>query len=176
MFSPMMEIWEDRASATVRDGSFAHFSARNASISAALVFSACSATSDTQFWNFSFLATKSVSAFTSTTTAFFSSAVTLVITIPSAAIRPAFLVAPASPFSLRNSTALSMSPSVAARAFLQSIIPAPVISRNSFTIAAVTAILNPSVYINSGTRSYTRAEHAFMRKTAACSWSFGFSF
>ena len=192
MFSPMMEIWEDRASATVRDGSFAHFSARNASISAALVFSACSATSDTQFWNFSFLATKSVSAFTSTTTAFFSSAVTLVITIPSAAIRLAFFcavarpfsrrnstalsISPASPFSLRNSTALSMSPSVAARAFLQSIIPAPVISRNSFTIAAVTAILNPSVYINSGTRSYTRAEHAFMRKTAACSWSFGFSF
>ena len=34
-----------------------------------------------------------------------------------------------------------MSPSVAARAFLQSIIPAPVISLNSFTIAAVTAAM-----------------------------------
>ena len=35
MFSPMMEIWEDRASATVRDGSFAHFSAKNVAMQAA---------------------------------------------------------------------------------------------------------------------------------------------
>ena len=93
-------------------------------------------------WNFSFLATKSVSALTSTTTAFLWSSVNAVATIPSAAIRPAFLAAPASPFSLRNSTALSISPSVAASAFLQSIIPAPVISLKSFTIAAVTAAIS----------------------------------
>ena len=57
-----------------------------------------------------------------------------------AAIGSAFFSAAASPFSLKNSTALSISPSVAVRAFLQSIIPAPVISLNSFTCAAVIAI------------------------------------
>ena len=144
MFSPMMEIWEDKASLTVRVSSLAHFSAIKLSMSAAEEARACAATSATYAWNVAFFATKSVSALTSTTTAVFSSAVSNVSTIPSAAIRPAFLAAPASPFSLKNSTAFSISPSVAARAFLQSIIPAPVISLNSFTIPAVTAILSSS--------------------------------
>ena len=144
MFSPIMAIWEASASFTDNVSSLAHLSSMNASKSLAEVVSACAATSATYVWNFSFLATKSVSALTSTITAFFSSAATAVATMPSAAIRPAFLAAPASPFSLRNSTAFSISPSVAARAFLQSIIPAPVISLNSFTIAAVTAAISSS--------------------------------
>ena len=41
------------------------------------------------------------------------------------------------PFLRSHSSALAKSPSVSARAFLQSIIPAPVFSRRSFTIAAV---------------------------------------
>ena len=87
----------------------------------------------TYVWNFSFLATKSVSALTSTTTPVCLSSESFVKETPSAAILPAFFSAPARPCSLRKSTALSISPSVAARAFLQAIIPAPVMSRNSLT-------------------------------------------
>ena len=47
----------------------------------------------------------------------------------------------ARPFSRRNSTALSMSPSEAVKAFLQSIMPTPVISRRFLTSAAVKAII-----------------------------------
>ena len=61
-------------------------------------------------------------------------------TIPSAAIRPDFLAAFAKPFSRSHSTAASISPSVFVSAFLQSIMPAPVISLNSFTCEAVIAI------------------------------------
>jgi hypothetical protein len=50
----------------------------------------------------------------------------------------------AKPFSRRYSMALSMSPSEAARAFLQSIIPTPVLSRRVFTSAAVKAIIQSS--------------------------------
>src|SRR5580704_16008685 len=56
---------------------------------------------------------------------------------PSAATRPAFLAALASPFLRSRSTAFSISPSVSASAALQSIMPAPVISRSSLTICAV---------------------------------------
>ena len=141
MFSPITATCPARASFTVLVVSNFHVSARNASISAASVSRACSATCATYAWNFSFLATKSVSAFTSTATAFLESSATFSITIPSAAILLAFFCAVARPFSLRNSIALSISPSVAVRAFLQSIIPAPLISLNSFTIAAVIAIM-----------------------------------
>ena len=48
------------------------------------------------------------------------------------------------PFSRSHSTALSISPSEAVSAFLQSIMPTPVISRRFFTSAAVKAILNSS--------------------------------
>ena len=56
---------------------------------------------------------------------------------PSAATRPAFLAAFDRPFLRSQSTAASMSPLVSASAALQSIMPAPVFSRRSFTIAAV---------------------------------------
>ena len=58
-------------------------------------------------------------------------------TRPSAATRPAFLAALARPFLRSQSTAASTSPSVSLSAALQSIMPAPVFSRSSFTIAAV---------------------------------------
>jgi len=140
MFSPILAIIAASFSSTVIDVSSAHFSALNASISAASVFAACSTTSLTNVWNTSFFATKSVSALTSTIAATLSPSLIVVATSPSAAILPAFFSAVASPFSRRNSIALSKSPSVAESAFLQSIIPAPVISLNSFTILAVTAI------------------------------------
>ena len=53
------------------------------------------------------------------------------------ATRPAFLAALDRPFLRSQSTAASMSPWTSVRADLQSIMPAPVCSRSSFTIAAV---------------------------------------
>ena len=58
------------------------------------------------------------------------------------AIRPAFFADAARPFSLSSSTAFSMLPSASVRAFLQSIMPAPVISLSSFTIPAVIAMFD----------------------------------
>ncbi|CSC79480.1 Uncharacterised protein [Vibrio cholerae] len=72
----------------------------------------------------------------------------LIMMVPSAAMLPAFLAALAAPLLRMFSIASSMSPLVSTRAFLHSIIPAPVRSRSSFTRAAVTAILYSSV--NSG--------------------------
>ena len=88
--------------------------------------------------NFSFFATKSVSEFTSTATPTPSKLPAQAM--PSAAILPAFFWEAARPFSLRYSTALSISPSDSTRAFLQSIMPTPVISRSFLTSAAVKAI------------------------------------
>ena len=79
----------------------------------------------------SFLATKSVSELTSNTTALLPSI--KILAKPSAAILPSFLAALAIPFSRSQSIAFFISPSHSVRAFLQSIIPAPVNSRNSFT-------------------------------------------
>ena len=62
--------------------------------------------------------------------------------IPSAAILEAFFSILAAPLFFKTSTAALISPSVSVNAFLQSIIPAPVNSRNSFTIAAVIAIVS----------------------------------
>jgi hypothetical protein len=56
--------------------------------------------------------------------------------MPSAAMREAFLAEAAMPFSRSHSIALSISPSEAVRAFLQSIMPAPVISRRFFNICS----------------------------------------
>ena len=91
--------------------------------------------------NSSFLATKSVSEFTSTITAFSSFAITFAK--PSAAIRDAFLAALLMPFSLSQVIASSMLPFVSSKAFLQSNIPAPVVSLNSFTILAVIIVILP---------------------------------
>ena len=88
-----------------------------------------------------FLATKSVSEFTSTATPFPSLVATA--TSPSAATRLDFFAALANPLVLSQSIAASKSPSVSVRAFLASIMPAPVVSRSSFTIEAVIAMIHP---------------------------------
>lgn len=89
--------------------------------------------------NLSFLATKSVSEFNSNNTQSFPS-----ITYeqsPSAATLEAFFSAFAIPFSRNQTIAFSISQSQASRAFLQSIIPAIVLSRNSFTSCGVTVMV-----------------------------------
>lgn len=57
-------------------------------------------------------------------------------TAPSAATRLAFLAAPANPFCRSQVMAFSISPPESSRAFLQSIMPAPVFSRSSLTSLA----------------------------------------
>ena len=84
-------------------------------------------------------ATKSVSELTSTATPRARAATP---TRPSAAARPDFLAAVARPFVRSQSMAASMSPPVSVSAFLQSIMPAPVFSRRSFTIAAVMSAMH----------------------------------
>ena len=98
-FSPITAIFSFNTSFTVFPASFAHDSAKKASKSLASLTKTCSATSSTKFWKSSFLATKSVSEFTSTIPATLSS-LTTTFTAPSAAILPAFLLAAARPFSL----------------------------------------------------------------------------
>ena len=138
MFSPNLAIKAVKASVTVDSPS--NFSATNSSTVVAEVLAAISATFVANETNSSLAATKSVSQLTSTIAAVFLSAETKVLTIPSAATLPAFLAAAANPFSLKNSTAFSIFPSVSTKAFLQSIIPAPVISLNSLTDLAVIII------------------------------------
>src|SRR3990170_8950924 len=86
----------------------------------------------------SVLATKSVSQLTSTSAPELPSR--HVQTTPSEAIREDFFAAAARPFLRRVSIAPSMSPPAAASAVLQSIMPAPVFSRRSFTIPDVICI------------------------------------
>ena len=111
--------------------------ALSASTSAAV--RAALAMPETISWKSAFLATKSVSELISTATPLPPSTTTA--TRPSAAVRPDFLAALARPLVRSQSTAASMSPSVSVRAFLASIMPAPVLSRSSLTIAAVIAIV-----------------------------------
>ena len=96
---------------------------------------ATSAIARTIAWKSELRATKSVSEFTSTTTP--TPPLTATPTSPSAAVRPDFFAALASPLVLSQSTAASMSPPVSVSAFLASIIPAPVASRSSLTMVAV---------------------------------------
>ena len=134
MFSPMRAIASVTVSSTVFPSRSAALSAsRSATPSAAL------AMLPTIAWKSSFLATKSVSEFSSTATPLPPSTATP--TRPSAAVRPDFLAAFARPLVRSQSTAASMSPSFSVSAFFASIMPAPVASRSSFTIAAVIAML-----------------------------------
>mmetsp|Transcript_12806 Transcript_12806/g.36163 ORF Transcript_12806/g.36163 Transcript_12806/m.36163 type:complete len:225 (-) Transcript_12806:552-1226(-) len=82
--------------------------------------------------------TKSVSQLTSTITALPSLPVLTAI-LPSAATRVAFLSAWANPFLRKNSAATSWSPPDSVKAFLQSIIPAPVRSRRALMVLGVIA-------------------------------------
>src|SRR6266851_532638 len=131
MFSPMVAMASAIAVSTVTPPTLA-----------ALIFSTSAPTSSatcaiilTSPWNCSLRATKSVSELTSTTTPLLP-AVSAPIR-PSAATRPAFFAAFDRPFLRSQSIAACMSPSFSASACLQSIMPTPVVSRRSLTIAAV---------------------------------------
>src|ERR1700677_354820 len=104
----------------------------------------------TRPWNCSLRATKSVSELTSTTTPL-GPAVSAPIR-PSAATRPAFLAAFDSPFLRSQAIAACMSPAFSVSACLQSIMPTPVVSRRSLTIAAVIVaiVANPLPVRGSG--------------------------
>jgi hypothetical protein len=133
MFSPMVATASVTVCSTDLPPMSAAFSAsRSATPSATL---AISAHID---WNCALRATKSVSELISTATPTPPSVAATAS--PSAAVRPAFLAALASPLARSQSTAASMSPSVSVSAFLASIMPAPVWSRSCFTIAAEMAI------------------------------------
>mmetsp|Transcript_14470 Transcript_14470/g.37102 ORF Transcript_14470/g.37102 Transcript_14470/m.37102 type:complete len:332 (-) Transcript_14470:598-1593(-) len=96
----------------------------------------CMARSAVNSLKIALLATKSVSLFTSTSTASFELKCTYEAMLPSTAMLPAFLSALATPFFLSHAMAASMSPSHSARAFLQSRMPARERSRSAFTAAA----------------------------------------
>src|SRR5258706_10508920 len=131
MFSPMVAMASAMAVSTVTLPTFA---ALIFSMSAP-AFSATWAIILTSPWNCSLRATKSVSELTSTTTPLVPDVSAPIR--PSAATRPAFLAAFDRPFLRSQSIAACMSPSFSASACLQSIMPTPVVSRRSLTIAAV---------------------------------------
>src|SRR6202051_176594 len=131
MFSPMVAIASAMAVSIVVWPTFA-----------ALIFSMSAPTSSatcaiilTSPWNCSLRATKSVSELTSTTTPLVAEVSAPIR--PSADTRPALLGLFDSPFWRSQSIAACMSPSFSASACLQSIMPTPVVSRRSLTIAAV---------------------------------------
>ena len=110
----------------------ASFSSSSASTSVGLAAAACATMSVASCWNCSFFATKSVSQ------------LSWIIVPSAAATRPlsAARVSPrccafAAPLIRSASIALSKSPSASVRAFLLSIMPAPVRSRSFFTSTAL---------------------------------------
>ena len=131
MFSPMVAIASEIAVSTVTLPAFAALifstSAPTASATCAIIL--------TKPWNCSLRATKSVSELTSTTTPLLTDVSAPIR--PSAATRPAFFAALDSPFLRSQSMAACISPLFSASACLQSIMPTPVVSRRSLTIAAV---------------------------------------
>ena len=132
------------ASATVLPSSSA---AARASVLSALTSAALATTFSARAWKSAFLATKSVSARSSTR------APSLVTTRPLLASRSAPRAAAlAAPFTRRASAAFSKSPSVSTSAFLHSIMPAPVRSRSFFTSAAVTSAMTGSLFLEKSNR------------------------
>src|SRR4051794_36342987 len=131
IFSPIVAIASDIAVPTVTLPAFAALifstSAPTASATCAIIL--------TSPWNCSLRATKSVSELTSTTTPLLPDVSAPIR--PSAATRPAFFAAFDRPFLRSQSMAACMSPLFSVSACLQSIMPTPVVSRRSLTIAAV---------------------------------------
>ena len=113
-----------------------------ASASAGLASSTLWATFRARASNCSPRATKSVSQSSAAMATCLPSALAATVTRPSLVARPDFLAALAMPFWRSQSTAFSRSPSTSTRAFLQSIMPAPVFSRSSFTKLAEIAIFS----------------------------------
>src|SRR5467141_1522662 len=134
MFSPILPISAMRSASTLvlRSGSAAS--------------AAASAGARANAWNSSFLATKSVSQFTSTIEPTLPDAPTSIATMPSAATRVDALAALLPSLTRRISSALAMLPCASASAFLHSIIGASVFSRNSLTMPAVTSAIVESFH------------------------------
>src|SRR3984885_6889961 len=107
--------------------------------------SATSAIIFTRPWNRSLRATKSVSELTSTRIPLLG--VTATPISPSARARPAFFAALDRPFLGGQSTAASRLPPLSLSAALQSIMPAPVWSRSSFTMDALTVVVILAVLV-----------------------------
>src|SRR5215469_15370126 len=84
---------------------------------------------------------------------------------PSAATRPAFFAAFDKPFLRSQSTAASRLPPLSASAALQSIMPAPVWSRSSFTMPAliVVVIAVGPCWVTLRPRFATLGNHLFAR-------------
>src|SRR5688572_26675002 len=133
IFSPILPTSSTILSFNVRAPAFKF---KSASLSAGLLAYAVSAISFPKDWNSSFLATKSVSQLSAIRTASFLSSLTLMKTEPSFASLSERDAETFWPFFLKISIAFSKSPSASVRAFLQSIIPAPVIWRSLFTSCA----------------------------------------
>ncbi len=149
MFSPMVAIMLVITSATTSP--FAVLAAVMASTPS--TSSATTAKSRAALWKVSFLDTKSVSAFSSTSTPVFPSSLSLPATRPSAAARSDFLAALDRPFVRSQSIEASMSPSFSCSAFLQSIMPAPDFSRRSLTSRAVISAMVSSFNSKRSARS-----------------------
>jgi hypothetical protein len=111
----------------------------SASASRAPEATAVASTFSDRVMNVAFLATKSVSEFTSTITPTSSSpspaVTTSAATRPSEAERPSRLETPFRPLTRMISSALSASPPASSSAFLTSIMPAPVFSRSALMSA-----------------------------------------
>ena len=143
IFSPILEIISACCCSIVKVEST--YLLDNKLLWSELVLRATSATFRTKVWKSLFLETKSVSELTSTIDP--KPLFPLAIPInPSAAILPDLEAAETTPFFLNQSIACSISPLVCIRAFLQSIIPASVLSLNAFTseaeISKVLILLN----------------------------------
>ena len=106
------------------------------------------ATSFTRPWNLSPLAQKSVSQLSSRMMPEQPQGATAARITPSLASRSALAAALAIPFSRRYFTAASMSPLHSLRAFLQSIMPASVLSRRALTRAAVISAIVFLFFLN----------------------------
>jgi len=141
MFSPILPTSAVRVDSTVPSPIG---SADRAATSAGFLPATSSAQPCTSARKSSFLATKSVSQFTSMIEPSLPSAEMLIPTTPSAATRVAALEALLPSLTRRISSALPMSPAASVSAFLHSIIGASVFSRSSLTmLAVISAMLAP---------------------------------
>ena len=143
MFSPILPTSCARVSSTVAPRIA---SALTAAISAALLAATVFANSAVNAKKSSFFAQKSVSEFTSIIAPDLPSAAIETPTVPSAATRPAALLARLPKRTRKISSARVISPSASVNAFLQSIIGASVRSRNSFTMLALISILVSAIF------------------------------
>src|SRR5882724_5769667 len=159
MFSPIFAISARRRSSTVSP--LSSLAASRASSRPAPTARAFAATAWAKPRKSCSRATKSVSQLISTMAAVRLSADFSIVTTPSAAMRAAFLSALASPCLRISSAAASRSPLVSTRAFLHSIMPAPVLSRSCLTVSAV--IFMGVLLTGSAAAAFTAAPSAATR-------------